>query len=340
MTTKKPDQANDTQKPKTTQSEMTKTEATPPAPAPAVAAKPDVATVALVAKVNYAEKVELVRTQTTEKITALIPTITDENSQKGLQRLMQSTQPIKGREEMNRAWNIPIIRIAYGTTKDPGKPASCKPGDMFSTNGRKIDPPFVFTPLYMFESNRMFQDNQAQPTCWSPDGKWGTTFGDCLKCPNLPLGKNKSGAKTDCNNGISAVVLGKDMQVYRLEFFKTSRRAGSHLDKLTQSGTALWERWFELSSQTINKDNYEYAVFKVAPEGSDVPEQIKNVCNTLYDYIDVERKSFVYHFENKYKNGDTSGNNAPIGEGVDESAMMGGPGPVGDTNPDLSESGM
>lgn len=325
-TTKKPKQPDDTKNSDATQ-ETTPTEVV----------KPDVVTTALVKKVDHEAKLVEMRETTRNRVLKLIDGVADEAQKKGLSKLLKTMQPIKGREEMNQAWNIPAIRIAYGTTKDPGKPASARPGDMFSSNGRIVTPPFIFTPLYMFESHRMFQDNSAQPTCWSPDGKLGKMFGECAKCPHLPLGKNKSGGKTDCNSGISVVALGKDMQVYRIEFFKTSRRAGGNLDKLTQSGSALWERWYTLTAQHVNKDNYEYDVFKVAAEGTDVPEELQEVAEAFYEFIDVERKAFLHKFYVQVSNGESVESTGPVGEGVDESLMSPS---GGDTNPDLSDSGM
>jgi hypothetical protein len=289
---------------------------------------------------DYNKQLDAAKDAVTTRLTELTARIKDEDMKKGLQRLLKSTQPIKGREEMNRAWNIPVIRIAYGTTKDPSKPATVQPGEMFSTNGKKIAPKFMFTPLYLYESNRMFQEGQNAPTCWSPDAKLGKMFGPCNKCMHQPLGKNQSGERTDCNNGISVIALGKDMQVYRIEFFKTSRRAGSNLDRLSQAGTALWERWFLLDVQSVKNQAHEYSVFKTGVQGEDVPEDVQDVCDTLYDFFKAERTAFLERFyEMVASGGEDNLNDGAVGEGVDEKAMMGGD-DKGDTNPDLSSGSM
>jgi hypothetical protein len=265
------------------------------------------------------------------KLNALIEKADDEDSL-GLQKLIKSAKPVvKGREEMAAQWNIPTIRIVYGTTKDPSKPANAKPGEMYATNGRMIKAPFVFTPLYIFETNRMFQEGQNAPVCWSPDAKLGTMFGHCNRCTHQPLGKNPSGERTDCNNGVSMIVLAMDWKIYRMEFFKTSRKAGASVDRLVQSQDFLWERWFELTTAQVQSGGYEYYVFKTAAQGEDVGATAVQAADALYDLIKVERDAFLdKHYEQILSGGDgTSG--TPSEESVDASAM--GISPDVDTNP-------
>jgi hypothetical protein len=246
----------------------------------------------------------------------------DDETQVGIQRLMRSAKPVvKGREEMAQNWNIPTVRVVYGTTKDPSKPASAKPGDMYATNGRLLKQPFKFTPLYIYESNRMFQEGSNAPACWSPDAKLGTMFGWCNKCPHQPLGKNPSGEKTDCNNGVCMIVMSEDWKVYRLEFFKTSRKAGASVDRLVQSQDMLWERWFEMSTQQVSSGGYEYYVFKTAPQGEDVPTKQAVASDALYDMIKIERDAFLEkHYEQALANEDSS-SASPVDESIDAKAM-------------------
>ena len=255
----------------------------------------------------------------------------DDDDQMGLQRLMRSAKPVvKGREEMAQNWNIPTIRVVYGTTKDPSKPASAKVGEMYATNGRSIKAPFKFTPLYIYESNRNFQEGQNAPICWSPDAKLGTMFGYCTKCAHQPLGKNPAGERTDCNNGVCMIVMSEDWKLYRLEFFKTSRKAGASVDRLVQSQDFLWERWFEMSTQQVSSSGYEYFVFKTAPQGEDVPPVQVKACDILYDMIKIERDAFLErHYEQALSGESTSASS--VDESIDAEAM--GISPDVDTNP-------
>lgn len=256
----------------------------------------------------------------------------EDDDQMGLQKLMKSAKPVvKGREEMAQNWNIPTIRVVYGTTKDPSKPASAKVGDMYATNGRLIKAPFLFTPLYIYESNRMFQEGQNAPICWSPDAKLGTMFGHCNRCAHQPLGKNPAGEKTDCNNGVCMIVMSLDWRLYRLEFFKTSRKAGASVDRLVQSQDFLWERWFEMVTQQVSSGGYEYYVFKTAPQGEDVPTVQAQACDILYDMIKVERDAFLERHYQQALSGEEETTASSVDESIDAEAM--GISPDVDTNP-------
>ena len=266
-----------------------------------------------------------------EQLNTLMTKANDEE-QVGLQRLLKSANPVvRGREEMAQNWNIPTIRVVYGTTKDPSKPASAKVGDMYATNGRLIKPPFKFTPLYIYESNRMFQEGQNAPLCWSPDAKLGTMFGWCNKCTHQPLGKNASGERTDCNNGICMIAMSEAWQLYRLEFFKTSRKAGTSVDRLVQSQSFLWERWFEMHTQQVSSGGYEYFVFKTAPQGDDVPDVQVKACDVLYNLIKTERDAFLETHYEKALSADDETQSTAVDESVDAAAM--GVSPDVDTNP-------
>lgn len=268
------------------------------------------------------------------KLQALANASDDEDSV-GIAKLIRSARPVtKGREEMVNDWNIPVIRIVYGTTKDPARPVAARPGDMYATNGRIIEQGLLFTPLYIFESNRMFQEGNNAPLCWSPDAVVGTMFGACATCVNQPMGKNATGERTDCSNGVCMVALSRDWKLYRLEFFKTSRKAGTSVDRLVRGQDMLWERWYELRTQQVTSNGYEYYVFKTAPAGHDVNNAGVQASDALYDLVKTERDAFLKKFYTQtLQNADnTSGTSTD--ESVDENALMGG---SANTNPtDLS----
>ncbi len=293
---------------------------------------PPVAAVAVRDNTNkYLELFTTAQAHCVQKITALIAKADDEEKV-GLQRLIKSANPmVKGREEMAQNWNIPTVRVVYGTNKDPSKPASAQVGDMYATSGRLLKPPFKFTPLYIFEANRMFQEGQNAPLCWSPDAKLGTMFGWCKDCAHQPLGKNKSGERTDCNNGVCMIVLAEDWRIHRLEFFKTSRKAGTSIDRLVQSQDFLWERWFEMVTQQVSSGGYEYYVFKTMPQGDDVAPIQVQASDSLYDLIKTERDAFLEKHYEQALSGEDDTKTTSVDENVDAAAM--GISPDVDTNP-------
>lgn len=250
----------------------------------------------------------------------------------GLRRLVKSAQPVvRGREEMTNKWNIPVVRVVYGTTKDPAKPSKAQPGDMYSSNGRIVPQHFEFTPLYIFENNKMYEQGQNVPVCWSPDAKLGTMFGLCKQCAHEPLGKNPRGETTDCNNGISMVVMSRDWKIYRIDFFKTSRKAGAAVDRLVQSQDVLWERWFDLTTQATSSNGYDYFVMKTAATGEDLEAVQVEAADVLYSLIKVEREaSLEAHYNNTL-----SASTATVQEGADMAALGVAPDDSDDdTNPE------
>lgn len=257
-----------------------------------------------------------------------------------VEQLIKSANPHrKGREEMESRWLIPTIRVVQGMTKE--KPDKAVPGDLFTTSGYILTQPFKVTPLYTFQANRMFPEgggggNKA-PACFAPDAKYGKPFGECLRCSNLPLGQNAGGAITDCDNGLCFVVLSEDLKLYRMEFFKTSRKAGVRMDQLSAACDSIWDRWFTIKTQTQTGGGNEWSIFRVSPSGEDTPAHIRAAADILYDLIHAERKIFLKLYYDSIARGDATA--AGVNEQVDLDAMGMNPAAGGD-NPDLSDGGI
>ena len=273
------------------------------------------------------------------KLEALSASLTDA-PKAAVEQLIKSANPHrKGREEMESRWLIPTIRLVQGMTKE--KPDKAVPGDLFTTSGYILPQPFKVTPLYTFQANRMFPESggggNKAPVCFAPDAKYGKPFGECLRCANLPLGQNAAGAITDCDNGLCFVVLSEDLKLYRMEFFKTSRKAGVRMDQLSAACDNIWERWFTIKTQTQTGGGNEWSVFRVAAAGEDTPPHIRAAADILYDLIHAERKVFLKLYYDSIARGDAAA--AGVNEQVDLNAM-GMNTEAGGDNPDLSDGGI
>jgi hypothetical protein len=260
----------------------------------------------------------------------------DSDEQKQIARLLKTVNPVKrGREEVSTRWTIPVIRLVQNMTRE--KPDNCKPGDFYTSSGSKVEQPFRFAPLYMFEMNRMFpSDGMKGPVCVSPDAKLGTMFGLCNKCANLPFTKNTSGNFTDCDSGLCFLVLGSNMRLYRLEFFKTSKKTGTKIIQLTDEADDIWDRMLSLNSEQIRGDKGNFFVFRVSASGEEEPDHIREAAVALYDMINIERKAYLKrHWENVLKGGQKATT-------VDENVNLDELGVGGDSsdNPDLSGAGL
>lgn len=271
-------------------------------------------------------------------LTALSDTLGDDDTKKKqLARLLKTVDPVKrGREEVSTRWTIPVIRVVQNMTRE--KPDNCVPGDFYTSSGSKVEQPFRFLPLYMFEMNRMFpSDGMKGPVCVSPDAKLGTMFGACQSCQNLPLGKNLAGNFTDCDNGLCFLVLGENMRLYRLEFFKTSRKTGTKIIQLTDEADDIWDRFLGLSAEQIRGDKGNFFVFRVSATGEDAQDHLRDASVALYDMITVERKAYLKrHWESVMKGGQQA---STVDENVnlDELGVTSG---SGSDNPDLSSAGL
>lgn len=258
--------------------------------------------------------------------------VDDKEVQSQLMRLQRGVNPMKkGQEELNTQWSPPVVRIVQNMTKD--KPEGANVGDLYTNSGSVIKPPFEFIPLYIFEVNRMFSgDNTSAPTCTAPDAKLGTMFGTCVQCLNYPAPYNKNNELTECDNGICLMVLAKNMRVYQLEFFKTSRKAGAKIVQLTNEWDLIWERWATLSTREVSNPKGTFFVYSVSA-GADnmVSEPLQQASEYLYDMIAVMRKQLLEAHWARVTSGDEAEEN--INESVDADSVKVAP---ENANPDMT----
>jgi len=205
-----------------------------------------------------------------------------------------------GMEEMVAAWRVPRVSIVQPTSQSETKPEAAKNGDLYTSSGQLLERPTPVIPLYFFEENINFPQQGKNPVCQAPDAKLGSPFGECLKCPHLPFGKQNAGRgeqhKTDCQNNIVAIVMSTDLvnpQVYMLQFGKTSRKAGSALLSLAGQQTAVWRQSYLLNTEKKTGDLGLYFVYKVEPTGKDNPEHVMRLAEALYGMYVAGRKLFL-----------------------------------------------
>jgi len=262
--------------------------------------------------------------------------LTEENELADITRLIKTLDPRKrGREEVSAPWTIPVVRIVHGMTKE--KPEGSNIGDIYTSNGTVLPRPVKFAPLYMFEMNRMFEEGGfGAPVCVAPDAKLGNQFGQCAKCDNLPMGKNATWTRTDCDNGLCFLVLSDTLKVYRLEFFKTSKKAGERIIKQTDETDEIWDRWLSLDTIEIrSQDRPAYHVFKVSPSNLEVPHHISQMAEHLYDMINAERQAFLKSHWDRVLKGEGS-DISTVDENVNPADLQA----QGDNPSDLSGAGV
>jgi len=277
------------------------------------------------------------RDKMVKSLTTLADSTTDAEAKKLISSLAKSANPKKkGREEMESRWIIPTVRIVHGVTKE--KPDGAEPGDLYTTSGFILQQPFKVTPLYIYEQNRMFPDGGGKaPVCFAPDAKYGRPFGKCSECANYPMTKNATRTPTDCDNGICFIVLSQDMKLYRLEFFKTSNKAGLKLDQLASATDNIWDRWFSIKTQLQSSSGNEWHIFRVSAANEETPEYVRDAADILYDLIHAERTVYLNQHYAMAEAGDQAA--ASVKENVDMDSLGLGDDDGGD-NPDLSDGGI
>jgi hypothetical protein len=249
--------------------------------------------------------------------------------------LIRSVNPAKeGLEEMAKGFQIPTVWVMQPTTKQSLEGVGI--GDLYTSFGSKIERPLRFVPLYGFEMNRMFpQDGTlGRPVCMAPDGKLGGLFGKCAECQYLPMGKNNTGDKTDCDNVLTYIVLAQTLRLYRLEFAKSSRKAGSRINQLASEGDAIWDRWLALNTVLQhNEKGKDYNIFTISSANQASPTHIREAAEALYHMLRGERTAYLHqHWQTTMKRGAQA-------SGTDEKVDLIGLGITGGggDNPDVTK---
>lgn len=241
---------------------------------------------------NAAEKL-LALQQLSEDATLAAPT---RDAVRNLAALASPNKP--GMEEMIAMWKVPRIMIAQPTSQSEAKPEAAKNGDLYTSAGQLLERPFGIIPIYFFEENVNFPKNEKNPACSAPDAKLGSPFGECAKCPHLPMGKQNGGRgeqqRTDCSNNIVCVALAQDLsQVYLIQFSKTSRKTGNALLQLAGQQSFVWKQSYLLNSEKKTADVGVYFVYKIEPTGKDNSADVQKVAHALYDLYVAQRKMFL-----------------------------------------------
>lgn len=214
---------------------------------------------------------------------------------KNLVELSSSSR--QGLEEVPSYWSIPRISIAQPMTDS--KPSASKNGDIITSSGQILKGPLKFILLYLNTENVHFAKagggDGKKMLCQAIDGKLGSHFGECDKCPHLPFGAQNGGRgeqkHTSCYRNIVAHILTvDDPMVYKVQFGKTSYKAGSALLQLARQQPALWKQPYLLSTEKKSGDLGVYWTYVTQATGENNSEHEMKLCSHLYGLYNANRQ--------------------------------------------------
>ena len=219
-----------------------------------------------------------------------------------LEHLVTSMDPNKpGFEEMGGArWTPAIVRIHQGLSRNV--PMNSKLGGLYTDTGDMLTMPWEFVPVYMHYSNTKFAmsadgsgggDSDKNRLCMSMDGETSTRGQLCAECPDRPFRDNHV---SDCKRAIEVYVFDKNFEnLYKIQFVKTSYRAGSKLFRQAGATPTPWERVFALgveqeTNQHTNPPS-KYYIFSVTPTGNKTDAKYLRLARFIYEKITEARKT-------------------------------------------------
>lgn len=252
--------------------------------------------------------------------------ISEELKGKVLNILGKAKPNKKGMEEVDTTWRLPMVRIKQPVSTSEDCPEDAKPGDLFIA-GSKLPKELTITPVKFYLRNDMFEPGQRTLACSSPDARLGSPLGWCKdpvtgeECPHLPLGMNSRGERTNCTNSLVAIVVDKELNdIYEVRFSKTSRKAGSALQRLSGVGSVVWEKWFKLTAEKQTGGQGVYYTFKITPTGEKVDTDVMKVCDSISDLATASRVTFLKTYYGRRQN---AAEQAKSIEASDSKTMLG-----------------
>lgn len=212
-------------------------------------------------------------------ITTVAESLEVEMQAKVLELATLTSPTIKGMEGDSRA-KIPSLYLRQPTSQSEGMPGDCQVGQFWSSTGETVGDTVDIIPILTHPSRKKWGEDRID--CSSLDGKVGTRYGNCEACP---YGRFENDVAPACSPGHVFFAVTEDLSaLYRIEFAKSSAKAGRNIHRLTLP-PALWSRSFTVSTNHEKGGGRNYYTWATAPTGRRTPEDVMNICEALYDFF-------------------------------------------------------
>jgi hypothetical protein len=177
---------------------------------------------------------------------------------------------------------FPDLKIHHGVGKDPNRPEKMYPGQLYLTSQEVVGETFIGSVLFIYEGRTMWEKGTDAPVCQSMDRKIGSTYGNCVTCPNRPWA---AGQKTDCSDDVTAYVLRDNLDdIVVIRFSKTSGPAGTRLIKALRRAQNIWDPKIKFAVETATNENntwYKLTAAKVTEGERYTPEALSDFCKQM-----------------------------------------------------------
>ena len=243
--------------------------------------------------VLYKDTVMMLPRPTTSDIMEEIAKLPAEWQDKAMNLLRRLNPQKQGVHTSGRAMKVSDVRLYQGVGSDPSRPAKLAPGGIYTTDSATIETPFTVLVLGLHETRTLWPPLGAAergPLCYSVDSVQGTRYGACKACPK----SDKLPRDGGCTKNIEAYVLDKDWTgFYRIQFNKTSYRAGQQLDRIVGNSSEAWEKWISIAEQENKDGTKRWFTYKVdvadakSSTGPAVPKAVWGFIEKLSQALDA-----------------------------------------------------
>lgn len=230
-----------------------------------------------------ADDSKLVIHEASAKLQELAASKDDDLKEKILTLAQLTSSHVEGVEGENLIPLIPEIRMRQPTSNAKSIPEDCQPGQLYSTDSDIFGEDFRFIPILRHALRKKWEDEKLD--CMSLDGENGTKYGKCAECP---YSKYEQGVPVECSSGHSFYVVTPDLDgIYRIDFQKSSARAGRNILRLTKP-PALWGKSFVLNTEHQKGNGRNYYTLGTKPTGQKTPPDVQEVCKLLHLYFKAQ----------------------------------------------------
>ena len=222
--------------------------------------------------------------QASIKLRTLADSAEAEYGERILQLATLTAPEIKGIEGTGSQFRVASVRVRQPISSSAGIPEDCKPGQLFSTKGGTLGDSLTFIPILRHAQRKKWtQDSQID--CLSIDGVRGTRYGECKSCPYSQFEQGKT---MECSSGHTFFVVTPELDaLYRLDFQKSSAKAGKNILNLTEP-PALWGKSFTLGTLHETAGGRNYYRMNTKPTGTKTPDTTMAVCELLHEFFHAQ----------------------------------------------------